>query len=125
MKIKFGNRERFEFLVIIGIICLLFIFSTTGVFSQLTERQENNIFGQIAETQLGLTGEIRIEGVGSFKFAPHEIVSLRQDIFKKGHFSVFDILVYLDKIQKIELSYHFDKPINSHIIDAINGKENY
>ena len=125
MKIKFGNRERFEFLVIIGIICLLFIFSTTGVFSQLTERQENNIFGQIAETQLGLTGEIRIEGVGSFKFDPHEIVSLRQDIFKKGHFSVFDILVYLDKIQKIELSYHFDKPINSHIIDAINGKENY
>ena len=34
-------------------------------------------------------------------------------------------MVYLDKIQKIEFSYHFDKTINSYIIDSINGKGNY
>ena len=125
MKIRFGNRKRFKFLVVIGISCLLLIFSTTSVFSQSTERQENNIFGQIAETRLGLTGEIQIEKVGSFKFNPNEVLSIRQDIFKRGHFSVFDILVYLDKIQNIKLSYHFDKSINSYIIDSINSKGNY
>jgi len=125
MKIGFENRKRFKLIVFIMLISLLFLFFNVNIYSQPIEEKKNNIIGEKMETQLGLSGEIRIEKVGSFKFDPRKIASLRPDIFKKGHFSVFDILVYLDETQKIELSYHFDNSLNTHVIDSINSKDNY
>ena len=125
MKKRFEKEVRFHILTVIFIISLLFLLCAPGIFSQINKEKENYIFGNINETELGLSGEIQIEEVGTFKFNPREIESLRQDIFKKGHFSVFDILVYLDKKQKIKLTFHLDNSINSHVIESINDKENY
>jgi len=118
------KKQSYLFLEII-IVPLVFLSLNLPVFSQLLEPVGNNIIGNISETGIGRTGEIRIEQVGNFKFNPLEIKSLRQDIFKNGHFSIFDILVHLDKNSKIELLFHFDKSINSHVIESINGKSNY
>ena len=125
MKKRIEKEVRFHILTVFFIASLLFLLCAPGTSSQINKEKENNIFGNINETKIGLSGEIRIEEVGTFKFNPREIESLRQDIFKKGYFSVFDILVYLDKNQKIRLSFHLDESINSHVIESINDKENY
>lgn len=68
-------------------------------------------------------GEVRIEGgVGLFEFDAAEIETVRPDIFQPGHFSLFDILVHLDKRGDINLEYHFDESMNTHIIDAIDDE---
>ncbi|MDG6222020.1 MAG: hypothetical protein QCH99_02015 [Candidatus Bathyarchaeota archaeon] len=41
-------------------------------------------------------------------------------MFKNGQFSVFDVLVHLYEQNLIDLAYHFDETMNTHIIDAIN-----
>lgn len=38
---------------------------------------------------------------------------------------MFDILVHLDKQNEIDLEYHFDETMNTHIIDAINGERGW
>jgi len=68
---------------------------------------------------------IMIDGVGQFEYSSKEITSMRPDIFTEGHFSVFDILAYLDNQSKIDMNYHFDDTMNTYVIDDINGKENW
>jgi hypothetical protein len=58
-----------------------------------------------------------------YTFDPNRIVTVRPDIFQPGHFSIFDILVFLDNESQIELEYHFDPTANTHIIDSLNGIE--
>ena len=50
------------------------------------------------------------------------VETIRPDLFKSGHFSMFDILVHLNKQNQIDLEYHFDESMNTHIIDSINGR---
>jgi hypothetical protein len=69
--------------------------------------------------------EIHIEGLGTFKFTPQEINTVRPDLFRQGHFSIFDILVNLDNNGKIDLDYHYDPEMNTHVIDTLNGVSNY
>jgi hypothetical protein len=68
---------------------------------------------------------IKIDTIGRFRYDPTEIETVRNDIFKEGHFSLFDILIYLDSRGSIDMEYHFDEAMNTHIIDSINGKENW
>ncbi len=68
---------------------------------------------------------IKIDTIGRFRYDPTEIETVRNDIFKEGHFSLFDILIYLDGRGSIDMEYHFDEAMNTHIIDSINGKENW
>lgn len=68
---------------------------------------------------------IIIEGVGEFEFEPNKIETLRPDIFQPGHFSVFDMLVYLQNENKTNMKYHFDETMNTYVIDEINGKKNW
>lgn len=77
------------------------------------------------DTRPGREGKITIEGVGEFNFDPNQIESVRGDIFKDGYFSIFDILVHLDSNGAINMEYHFDEAMNAHVIDSINGKENW
>jgi hypothetical protein len=63
--------------------------------------------------------------VGDFNFDPSSIKTVREDIFNEGYFSVFDVLVYLDDEGQIDMEYHFDEDINTHVIDSINGIENW
>ncbi len=60
------------------------------------------------------------ESVG---FNPSEIESIRPDIFKPGSFSMFDILVHLHSQGAIDLEYHFDESMNTHVIDSLDGRE--
>ena len=59
------------------------------------------------------TEEISIQLVGRFYFSPENIETVRPDIYKNGHFSIFDILVYLDKTGEIHMQYHFRADLNT------------
>jgi hypothetical protein len=81
------------------------------------------LFREELEDEVG--AKIVIETVGEFNFDPQDIETVRPDIFKEGHFSIFDILIYLDTEGIIAMDYHFDETMNTHAIDSINGKENW
>ena len=72
-------------------------------------------------TQAVAQGTINIQDVGYFAFSPDQIETTRPDIFNDGYFSIFDILVYLDQQGSINMNYHFDSNMNTHVIDSING----
>ncbi len=68
---------------------------------------------------------IMIDTLGEFEFNPNEVVTVREDIFVDGQFSIFDILVYLDNDGSIDMEYRFDEEINTHVVESINGKEGW
>lgn len=70
-------------------------------------------------------GSLNIEGIDNFSFEPGEVATVRPDIFRPGFFSLFDIMVHLDERGKIELEYHFDAAMDTHIIDAIDGEPHW
>jgi hypothetical protein len=55
-----------------------------------------------------------------FYFDKTKVNTTRPDLFIDGQFSVFDVLVHLYEQNQIELAYHFDETMNTHVIDAIN-----
>jgi len=55
-------------------------------------------------------------------FNTTDVISIRPDIFTEGHFSIFDILVHLDTRGSIDMDYHFDASMNTHVIDSLNGE---
>jgi succinate dehydrogenase/fumarate reductase cytochrome b subunit len=57
-----------------------------------------------------------------FVFDPEEITTVRPDIFRPGSFSLFDVLVYFDTNGDVDLEYHFDDSMNTHVIDSLNGE---
>ena len=70
-------------------------------------------------------GIVTIAGWGEFSYDPMQVRTLRPDIFRPGHFSVFDVLAYLDRQGMIDMVYHFDASMATHVIDSINGTENW
>jgi len=71
------------------------------------------------------TGQVTIQNVGVFTFEATEVETLRPDIFQAGHFSVFDVVAHLAKEGDIELTYHFDDSAGTHVIDTINGQNDW
>jgi hypothetical protein len=67
-------------------------------------------------------GTVGIEGIGEFTFDASQVKTVRPDIFQPGRFSFFDVLVHLAERGDMALDYHFDKTMDTHIIDAINGQ---
>jgi hypothetical protein len=90
-----------------------------------TNQDKTNDFDNGNSTEPIKTGEITIDGAGNFKFDPKNIRTSRPDIFKEGYFSLFDILVHLDSINKIDMDYQFSESMNTHVINSINGIGNY
>ena len=71
-------------------------------------------------------GTISIEGlVEEFEVDPKEVQTLRQDVFKKGYFSVFDVLAHTCRERGIGIRHHFDSELRTHVIDSIDGKEHW
>ena len=60
-----------------------------------------------------------------FNFNPAEVETVKPDLFNPGYFSMFDVLVHLDKNSIIDLEYHFDESMNTYVIDSINGAPNW
>jgi hypothetical protein len=71
------------------------------------------------------SGSVSIEDIGTFTFEAPVIETLRPDIFKPGHFSLFDVVVHLAELGDIDLSYHFDEQMDAHVIDTINGQTDW
>ena len=86
---------------------------------------ENEVLGTPNDTAPNETGRIAVTRVGEFSFEPADVQTVRPDLFKAGHFSVFDVLVHLDRRGDIELRYHFDRDADTHVIDSIDGRENW
>jgi hypothetical protein len=83
---------------------------------------ESQISGEISNTEPVDEGHIMIANIGDFRFNPRDIKTVREDIFLKGQFSIFDILVHLDDSGQIKMDYHFDEDMNTHVIDSINDR---
>ncbi len=91
-----------------------------------TPKQEKDIItGEVSKAKPMLEGMIKIAGIDNFEFNPSEIKTIRDDLFKEGYFSVFDILVGLDKSGEIEMEYYFDDELNTYVIGSINGTEGW
>jgi hypothetical protein len=69
-------------------------------------------------------GKIKI-GSETFEFNPSYVKTTRPDIFQPGYFSIFDVLVHVADDGHIELQTHFEDSMNTHVIDSINGEENW
>lgn len=68
------------------------------------------------------TATVNIDGIGKFTLDAGQVPTKRPDIFRSGHFSVFDALVQLAKQGDITLEYHFDDSRDTHVIDSINDQ---
>ncbi len=85
----------------------------------------SRVFGEVGETAAQYTGEIQIEGLGTFSFDPFEVKTVREDIFREGYFSLFDVLVHLEESGEIVLDYYFDHEMNTYVISSLNGHGNW
>lgn len=72
-----------------------------------------------------IPGSITVETIGTFEFDPWIVETVRSDIFKGGHISLFDILVHLDEREDIDLEYHYMDVLDTNVIDSINGMEDW
>jgi len=89
------------------------------------DMKTNNVLGDPNDTELTEQGRIAIRNVGNFEFKPSRIESVRNDIFREGYFSIFDILVHLDARGDIDLAYHYDEAMNTNVIDSLDGEQNW
>jgi len=83
------------------------------------------IMGLIIDLPTGL-GEphVRIGG-NNYGYEPTEVETARPDLFQNGSFSVFDVLLHLDSKGEIDLDYHFNSSMDTHVIDSLNGETNW
>jgi hypothetical protein len=68
--------------------------------------------------------KITIEGT-QYEFNPLNVTTTRPDIFKGIQFSMFDVIVHLDELGKVNLDYHFDTSMNTFVIDSLKGETNW
>ena len=102
------------------------------IWRPLESNHECKIAGKPEKTEprANQKGAIAIEGL--FERAevdPSGIETLREDIFREGYFegyfSVFDVLVDTCKKNNIDIEYHFEPELRTHVIDSIVGKKNW
>lgn len=65
-------------------------------------------------------GKISVEGILEAETCDFMTDTCRPDIFQKGHFSVFDVLRSL-----VDIKYHFDDELKTHVIDELNEHGNW
>jgi hypothetical protein len=70
-------------------------------------------------------GVLEIRGVGTFRYAPAEIRSLRPDLFATGRFSAFDALAQVAARGEIALTYAYSEEQSTYVIESINGLDGW
>ena len=70
-------------------------------------------------------GSVRIPGRGRVEFDAGQIQTTRPELFVEGHFSLFDVLAHQSRQGRIDMAYHWDAELDTHVIDQIDGKENW
>lgn len=70
-----------------------------------------------------VTEPIRVDitRVGVFMIDPTGGSTIRPDIIQTDHFSVFDLIVQLGARGDIDLEFHYDEAMATHVIDSVNG----
>jgi hypothetical protein len=61
----------------------------------------------------------------TYNFDTHIYNTTRPDLFQYGSFSVFDVLLYLESIEEINLTYHFNASMDTYMIDSLNGQQDW
>jgi hypothetical protein len=120
-------------MLIIGLLFLSFTGVYIDVFLGVT-RGENKVPDDEPVIVPGPTqnntrphrmGKVTV-GFETFEFDSNEITStIRPDIFKPGYFSMFDVLLHIAEEGFVDLEYHFDEVMNTHVIDSLNGEPNW
>jgi len=64
---------------------------------------------------------VQIDGLGALTFDSGAVTTVRPDVFRDGHYALFDVLVHLHRTGQIGLAYHLDETLGTHVIEAING----
>ncbi len=81
---------------------------------------QNELDGEYSSPPPIVPGIVTIDGQ-LYEVNATQVETIRPDLFKPDFFSLFDVLVWLDGQQQIELEYHFNDTLNAHIIDSLNG----
>ncbi|MHA2141489.1 MAG: hypothetical protein ACXADC_05185 [Candidatus Thorarchaeota archaeon] len=61
----------------------------------------------------------------TYGYDSRHVETLRPDIFRPGSFSVFDIIVHVSERESLDLEYHFDETMDTHVIDSLRGASNW
>ena len=122
-------RTRWPRRVVLAAGIVLGLASSVGTLGQTTDLivlpDENGDWSVPSVHEGWLVSErIRIEivGVGWFNIGPEDIATVLPDLIQPGHFSIFDVLVALGQRGDIELDYHYDASMATHVIDALEEK---
>ena len=138
MSKKLLNQRIIQFVIIgifliMGTAVIIRNFSRnqneTAISIDQIAKSSNEIEGvdlnELEDTKANEMNQILIEGIGAFEFNPKDIRAIRDDVFKEGFFSVFDVLIYLDETGQINMNYEFSEEHRTHIIRDINGLEDW
>jgi hypothetical protein len=107
------KKLTYRKLIVVSSICSVILLSSIPIVVNISFSAEEG------------NESIGIQLVGRFQFNPQNVNTLRPDLFKDGHFSVFDILAHLDRTNKINLKYHYRTDLDTFVIDSIDGRENW
>jgi hypothetical protein len=119
---RLSNLVILSFVMVLSLVVLQV--DSTGLGGALDLPEKNKPESPSGTKPPLLTGTITI-GNDLYTFDPGHVETIRPDIFNPGFFSMFDVLVHLDRQEKIELAYHFDASMNTHIIDTINREPDW
>lgn len=84
-------------------------------------QQNDNDTSDPSESTLS---EVTIDGI-VYRFNSTIVETVRPDIFLPGSFSMFDVLVHVAQDDDVNLEYHFNSSMNTHVIDSLNGHEHW
>ncbi|UCF10780.1 MAG: hypothetical protein JSW65_03635 [Candidatus Bipolaricaulota bacterium] len=79
----------------------------------------------VQASPLTLPVRLSIAGAGNFSVDPGAVERQRPEVFREGRFSVFDVLAHLGATEQIDLEYHFDEELATHVVDSINGEDRW
>lgn len=126
-----GIRGPVVNVTVLAIAIALCLFVIVLDFSSL-EFGRRSRTGKILPDENPIETPLRVEEMAevsiekdTFTFNSIEVDTVRPDLFNPGYFSMFDVLVYLDTQGMIQLEYHFDDSMNTHVIDSINEEPDW
>jgi hypothetical protein len=118
------KNALFISIAMIAILGVFYVDRYIGVEVDVKKDAEPDTLGDVVETRPVNMGTIRV-GSKPIEFDPKEVETVRPDIFRPGYFSMFDVLVHVSKNGHVDLEYHFNESMNTHVIDKLEGKTSW
>jgi hypothetical protein len=109
---KLYKKDRSKIFIEVGaLIALLVVIVLPAQLTLLSQRNPGD--------------EVIVQGVGTLKFNPDEVNTIRPELFRDGHYSIFDILVDLNNRGEINMNYSYDSSMDTYLIHSINNELNW